>query len=114
MGWKFIYILLSDFLYPVRFSLFNMECFKKSQGKKGKAYWIEKITEEDINKLPLILLGLNYQKYYPRELPKTTFPKSFQDANPGMAFFTSMFSNKNLASGIKELDNKHDLINVPC
>merc|ERR1711873_297695 len=46
------------------------------------------------------------------ELPKSTFAKSFQDANPGMAFFTSMFSNKTLASGIKELDNKHDLINV--
>ena len=29
-----------------------------------------------------------------------------------MAFFTRMFSNKTLASGIKELDNKHDLINV--
>ena len=29
-----------------------------------------------------------------------------------MAFFTSMFSNKTLASGIKEIDNNHDLINV--
>ena len=73
---------------------------------------IGKITEKDINKLPLILLGLNYQKYFPREIPKTTFTKSFQKANPGMAFFTSMFSNKTLASGIKEIDNNHDLINV--
>ena len=64
----------------------NMECFKKYQGEKGKARWIGKITGEDINKFPLIL-GLNYQKYFLREIPKTTFTKSFQKANPGMAFF---------------------------
>ena len=69
----------------------NMECFKKYQGQKGKARWIGKITEEDINKLPLILLGLNYQKYFPREIPKSNFTKSFQKANPGMAFFTSIY-----------------------
>ena len=85
---------------------------QKIPGSKGKAHWIGKITEEDINKLPLILLGLNYQKYFPREIPKSTFTKSFQKANPGMAFFTSMFSNKTLASGIKEMDNNYDLINV--
>ena len=90
----------------------NMDCFKKQMTKKGKKYWIEQITENDINTLPLILLGLNYQKYFPQEIPKHRFEKDFQLANSGMAFFTSVFSNKTLASGIKEVDIKGDLINL--
>ena len=43
----------------------SMDCFKKGMGQKGKSRWIEKITEEDINTLPLILLGLNYQILLP-------------------------------------------------
>ena len=89
-----------------------MDCLKKYQGGKGKARWIEKITEQDVYTLPLILLGLNYQKYFPRQIPKNNFSRTFQALNPGMAFFTSMFSNKTLASGIKEIDNNLDLINV--
>ena len=81
-------------------------------GQKGKKHWIEKITENDINTLPLILLVLNYQKYFPQEIPKYRFEKDFQLANSGMAFFTSVFSNKTLASGIKEVDAKFDLINI--
>ena len=90
----------------------SMDCFKKGMGQRGKSRWIEKITEEDINTLPLILLGLNYQKYFPCEIPKSTFTQSFQKANPGMAFFTSLFSSKTLASGIKEVDSNFNLINV--
>ena len=70
------------------------------------------VTEEPINTLPLILLGLNYQKYFPREVPKEAFSKTFQKTNPGMAFFTSQFSNKTLASGIKEVDSKLSLVNM--
>ena len=90
----------------------SMNGFKRNMGQKGKTHWIENITEEDINTLPIILLGLNYQKYFPREIPKITFGKDFQRANSGMAFFTSMFSNKTLASGIKEVDDNFDLINI--
>ena len=46
----------------------SMDCFKKGMSQKGKTKWIEKITQEDINSLPLILLGLNYQKYFPHEI----------------------------------------------
>ena len=60
----------------------------------------------------MILLGLNYQKYFPHEIPKETFSKSFQKTNPGMAFFTSQFSNKTLASGIKEVDNNMSLVHM--
>ena len=90
----------------------SMDCFKKGMGQRGKSRWIEKITEEDINTLSLILLGLNYQKYFPREVPKEAFSKTFQKTNPGMAFFTSQFSNKTLASGIKEVDSKLGLVNM--
>ena len=47
--------------------------------QKGKSKWIEKITEEDISSLPLILLGLNYQKYFPHEISKEVFSKTFQN-----------------------------------
>ena len=90
----------------------SMECFKKGMGQKGRTRWIERITEEDINTLPLILLGLNYQKYFPHEVPKEAFSKTFQKTNPGMAFFTSQFSNKTLASGIKEVDNNMSLVHM--
>ena len=90
----------------------SMDCFKKCMGPKGKSRLIEKITEEDINSLPLILLGLNYQKYFPCEISKEVFSKSFQNTNPGMAFFTSQFSNKALASGIKEVDSQLSLVNM--
>ena len=81
-------------------------------GQKGRTRWIENITEEDINTLPLILLGLHYQKYFSHEVSKEVFSKTFQNTNPGMAFFTSQFSNKTLASGIKEVDNNLGLINM--
>ena len=71
----------------------SMECFRKNMSKKGKTKLIKKITQEDIYSLPLILLGLNYQKYFPHEISKEVFSKSFQNMNPGMAFFTSQFSN---------------------
>ena len=89
-----------------------MECFRKGMSTKGRTKWIEKITQEDINSLPLILLGLNYQKYFPHEISKEVFRKSFQNINPRIAFFTSQFSNKTLASGIKEVDNNLDLVNM--
>ena len=38
--------------------------------------------------------------------------KDFQRANSGMAFFKSKFSNKTLASGVKEVDDNFDLINI--
>ena len=89
-----------------------MDCFKKGMSQKGKTKWIEKITQEDINSLPLILLGLNYQKYFPHEISKEVFSKTFQNTNPGISFFTSQFSNKTLASGIKEVDNNLGLVNM--
>ena len=89
-----------------------MDCFKKGMNKRGRSRWIEKITETDINTLPLILLGLNYQKYFPQEISKDVFSQNFQKANPEMAFFTSVFSGKTLASGVNEVENDSSLVNM--
>ena len=43
---------------------------------------------------------------------KKFLAKVFKNTNPGMAFLTSQLSNKTLASGIKEVDNNLDLVNM--
>ena len=80
--------------------------------QKGKTKWVEKITQEDINSLPLILLGLNYQKFFPHVVPNEVFNKTFQKLNSDMDLFTSQFTNKTLTSGIKKADSHSDLVNV--
>ena len=72
----------------------SMNCFKKGMSQKGKTKWIERITQEDMSSLPLILLGLNYQKYFPHEISKEVFSKTFQNANPGMAFLPASLVTK--------------------
>ena len=43
----------------------SMACFIKVQGNHGRKHWISNITKEDTKSLQLILLGLNYHKYFP-------------------------------------------------
>ena len=64
----------------------SMDCFKKGMNKRGRSRWIERITEIVINTLPLILLGLNYQKYFPQEISEDVFSQNFQKANPENGF----------------------------
>ena len=46
----------------------SMNCFKKPENSKSKIKEIEKVTQQDIDTLPLILVGLNYQKYFPKSV----------------------------------------------
>ena len=41
----------------------SMEEFQKGQNRRGNVKWVDPITKDDIDNLPLILLGLNYRKY---------------------------------------------------
>ena len=88
-----------------------MKCFsKKPDNPKSKIKWIEKVTQQDIDTLPLILVGLNYQNYFPKSV--NTVPSDLRKENPGMAFFKSLFSKKWLGSGVKEVKSQSELVNV--
>ena len=57
----------------------SMEDFKQHQRQRGKGNWVDTISKEDIDSLPLILLGLNYRKYCPQPVPDKYFTKKFLD-----------------------------------
>ena len=79
----------------------NMRCFsKKPDNPKSKIRWIEKVTQQYIDTLPLILLGLNYQNYFPKSV--NVVPSDLCNENPGMAFFKSLFSKNGLDLELKK------------
>ena len=54
----------------------SMEDFQNSQKFRTKKKWVDPISKEDIDTLPLILLGLNYRKYFPQPVPDHQFSNS--------------------------------------
>ena len=51
----------------------SMEEFHQTQRGRAKTKWVDPITKDDIDNLPLILLGLNYRKYFPQPIPGSQF-----------------------------------------
>ena len=80
----------------------SMEDFQKSQKFRTKKKWVDPISKEDIDTLPLILLGLNYRKYFPQPVPDHQFSKKFLDQHPDIVFSKSKFRCKTMATGIRE------------
>ena len=64
----------------------SMECFINGESKKFKHSWIEQITQQDINTLPLILLGVIYQKLFPEPEKQC---KRIVYKSPNIGFFRS-------------------------
>ena len=90
----------------------SMEGFRQYIRQRGKDKWVDSITKEDINSLPLILVGLNYRKYFPVPVPDKFFSKAFMNQHPDIVFTTSQFSNKTMAIGIKKVQSQTDLVNM--
>ena len=88
-----------------------MEYFKKNMCQRGKTKWVETVTKEDINSIPIILVGLNYHKFFPLFVQNVHFSKAFEKQNPDLVFFTSQFSNKTMASQVKKANSHVDLVN---
>ena len=80
----------------------SMEEFQQDQKHKGQIKWVDPITKDDIDNLPLILLGLNYRKYFPQQVPDNTFTKKFLKNHPDIVFSKSALSGKTMATGIRE------------
>ena len=55
----------------------SMEDFHKTKKSRTKTKWVYPISKEDIDNLPLILLGLNYRKHFPQPIPGSQFSKKF-------------------------------------
>ena len=62
------------------------------------------ITQEDLQTLPFILLGLNYLKYFPEELHPKAFGKLLAYKCPHMKFYTSKITGKIIAAGAMTKD----------
>ena len=80
----------------------------RSNSKK----WIGNVIHKDLNTLPLILVGLNYLKYYPTTAPSESFSQAFKKQCPGMIFYQSRLSDKTIAAGIKEVAEDPGFINL--
>ena len=63
---------------------------------------MDPITKDDIDNLPLILLGLNYRKHFPQPISGSQFSKKFLEKHPDIVFSKSKFSGKTMATGIRE------------
>ena len=79
-----------------------MEDFQRTQRYRAKSNWIDPISKEDIDTLPLILLGLNYRKYFPQPVPDKHFSKKFLGQHPDIVFSKSKFTGKTMGTGIRE------------
>ena len=64
-----------------------MKTFQKVRSNKYKNYWVKDITEEDLNTLPIILLGLSDIKLFP--IPTDNVPKKLTNDFPHIQFFDS-------------------------
>ena len=80
----------------------SMEDFQKTQKFRTKKKWVDPISKEDIDTLPLILLGLNYRKHFPQQIPGSQFSKKFLEQHPDIVFSKRKFSGKTMAIGIRE------------
>ena len=80
----------------------SMEEFRQDQSKRNKyVKWVDPITKDDIDNLPLILLGLNYRKHFPQPLPDKLFSRKFLKKHPDIVFSKSALTGKTMATGIE-------------
>ena len=73
----------------------SMRQFIKHEPKKNSAKssikWIDDVTQEDIDTLPIILVGLNNIKYHPEMVPLDVFTATFKKNHSTMIFYKSHF-----------------------
>ena len=65
----------------------SMKTFQDERSNRNRKYWVDDITEEDLNTLPIILLGLSDIKLFP--IPTTEVAKKLTSYFPHIQFFKS-------------------------
>ena len=75
----------------------SMKTFQNIRSNKYKKFWVSDITEEDLNNLPIILLGLSDIKLFP--IPTDTVPNKLLRQFPHIQFFQSKITGRKLAAG---------------
>ena len=76
----------------------SMSTFFKVRSNKYKNYWVNDITEHDLNTLPVILLGLSDIKFFP--IPTENIPKKVITDFPHIQFYESKITGRKLAAGV--------------
>ena len=75
----------------------SMKTFQNVRSNRYKRYWVDDITEEDLNTLPIILLGLSDIKLFP--IPTDEVAKKLTSNFPHIQFFNSKITGRKLAAG---------------
>ena len=76
----------------------SMNTFCKVRSNKYKNFWVNDITEYDLNTLPVILLGLSDIKFFP--IPTENIPKKVITDFPHIQFYESKLTGRKLAAGV--------------
>ena len=76
----------------------SMNTFQNVRSNKYKKFWVSDITEEDLNNLPIILLGLSDIKLFP--IPTDKVPNKLLRQFPHIKFFQSKITGRKLAAGM--------------
>ena len=85
----------------------SMKTFQNVHSNKYMKYWVTDITEEDLNTLPIILLGLSDIKLF--LIPTDNVPKKLLSDFPHIQFFDSKITGRKLAAGtttLNSIDNR--------
>ena len=75
----------------------SMLTFQNVYSNKYKRLWVSDITEEDLNNLPIILLGLSDIKLF--QIPTDNVPKKLSTLFPHIQFFQGKITGRKLAAG---------------
>ena len=81
-----------------------MKDFQKHQIHRKTTHETEPISQEDIETLPLIILGLNYRQYFPQPVPEKHFDRQFLEQHPQLIFYRSKLTDKIMAAGYQTLN----------
>ena len=88
----------------------SMSTFFKVRSNKYKNFWVNDITEQDLNTLPIILLGLSDIKLFPT--PTENVPKRIINTFPHIQIYESKLTGRKLAAGVT-ISSSQDVSGFP-
>ena len=77
-----------------------MSLFTKARTKRYKQSWVSDITEENLNTLPIVLLGLSDIKNFPCPIDKRYIALTLSKKFPHLQFYHSKLTGRKMAAGV--------------